>query len=110
MIHESVENPFEVLVLSTSHVLIDLLLIVFCFQGVLVHYRAESKTSDERVELETFVQPIKHYKIIKPVGPINRMKMLQVGHFSECAISIYFMLSRPIKMFTPERLFNSGRN
>ena len=69
-IHASVQIPFGVLVLlSTS---------IFYLQGILVHYRAESKTSDERIELETFVQPIKHYKIIKPVGPINRMKMLQV--------------------------------
>ena len=74
---------------SKNHVLIDLLLINFYFQGVLVHYRAESKTTDERVELETFVQPIKHYKIIKPVGPINRMKMLQVDDFPECAISVF---------------------
>ncbi len=50
----------------------------FVLQGMLVHYTAQVKATKETYELETFVQPKKHYKIIKPVGPINRLKMLQV--------------------------------
>ena len=71
-----------------------------CFQGILVHYTAASASRTDTFELETFVQPIKHYKIIKPVGPINRLKMLQVGcYFVSYLLQNIWLFKHPSWIF-----------
>lgn len=51
------------------------------FQGVLVKFSAKKTENDvENIRtFETYVQPEKKYRVLRPIGPVSRVRNLEVG-------------------------------